>query len=78
MIRNGIVIFVEKVDFYLNQRLCIVKRMSNHVSKRRLQRIVDSLWTSKLRYGLQLWTEVRLERRSAKNSGGGNDTKSPK
>ncbi len=44
----------------LNQRLFMVKRMSNHVLKKRLQRIVDSLWTSKLRYGLQPCTEVRL------------------
>jgi hypothetical protein len=44
----------------LNQRLFMVKRMSNHVSKKRLQRIVDTLWTCKLRYGLQLCSEVRL------------------
>ncbi len=42
----------------LNQRLVVmVKRMS----QKRLQRIVDSLWTSKLRYGLQLCTEVTEE-----------------
>jgi len=33
----------------LNQRLFMVKIMSNHVSTKRPQRIVDSLWTSKLR-----------------------------
>jgi len=41
--------------------------MSNHVSKKRLQRIVDSLWTSKLRYGLQLCTEGRLTEDQPKN-----------
>ena len=44
----------------LNQRLFMVRRMSNHISKKKLRRVVDSLWTSKLRYGLQLCTEVRL------------------
>jgi hypothetical protein len=40
----------------LNQRLFMVKKMSNHISKNKLRKIVDSLWTSKLRYGLQLCT----------------------
>ena len=44
----------------LNQRLFMVRRLSNHISKKKLHKIVDSLWTSKLRYGLQLCTEVRL------------------
>jgi hypothetical protein len=44
----------------LNQRLFLVKRISNHISKNKLRKVVDSLWTSKLRYGLQLCTEVRL------------------
>ena len=44
----------------LNQRLFMVKRISNHISKNKLRKVVDSLWTSKLRYGLQLCTEVRL------------------
>ncbi len=38
----------------------MVKRMSNHISKNKLCKVVDSLWLSKLRYGLQLCTEVRL------------------
>jgi hypothetical protein len=44
----------------LNQRFFMVKRMSNHISKNKLCKVVDSLWLSKLRYGLQLCTEVRL------------------
>jgi hypothetical protein len=44
----------------LNQRLFIVKRISNHISKNKLRKVVESLRTSKLRYGLQLCTEVRL------------------
>jgi len=37
--------------------------------KKRLQCIVDSLWTSKLRYGLQLCTEARLTEDQPKNQG---------
>ena len=37
------------------------------VSKKNLHRIVDSLWTSKLRYGLQLCTEVRLTEEQPKS-----------
>jgi hypothetical protein len=51
----------------LNQRLFMVKRMSNHISKNKLRKIVDSLWTSKLRYGLQLCTEVRLTEEQPKS-----------
>jgi hypothetical protein len=45
----------------------MVRRMSNHISKKNLHRIVDSLWTSKLRYGLQLCTEVRLTEEQPKS-----------
>jgi hypothetical protein len=38
----------------------MVKRISNHISKNKLCKVVDSLWTSKLRYRLQICTEVRL------------------
>jgi hypothetical protein len=34
----------------LNQRLFIVKRISNHISKKKLCKVVDNLWTSKLSY----------------------------
>ncbi len=44
----------------LNQRLFMVKRISNHISKNKLCKVVDSLSTSKLRYGLQLCIKVRL------------------
>ena len=43
----------------LNQRLYLVRRLKNQVSKERLTKIVDSLWTSKARYGLQLFGQVR-------------------
>jgi hypothetical protein len=44
----------------------MVKRISNHISKKKLRKVVDSLWTSKLRYGLQLCTEVRLTEEQSK------------
>ena len=45
----------------LNQRTHLLRRLRNHISGTKLQKIVDSLWTSKLRNYLQLWTTVRLE-----------------
>ena len=38
----------------LNSRLFLIQRLKNAISKERLVRIVDSLYTSKVRYGLQL------------------------
>jgi hypothetical protein len=38
----------------------MVKIISNHIYKSKLHKVVDSLWTSKLRYGLQLCSKVRL------------------
>ena len=43
----------------LNSRLFIIKRISAAVSRNRLNKIVDSLYTSKLRYSLQLLGKVR-------------------
>jgi hypothetical protein len=45
----------------------MVKRISNHISKKKLRNLVESLWTSKLRYGLQLCTEVRLAEEQPKS-----------
>ena len=39
----------------LNQQTHLIKQLRNHICKEKLRKIVDSLWTSKLRYGLQLW-----------------------
>ena len=36
----------------LNQRTHLIRRLRNHINPEKLRRIVDSLWTSKLRYGL--------------------------
>ena len=39
----------------LNQRNFLIRRLSNHVDKHQMKKIADSIWTSKLRYGLQLY-----------------------
>ena len=44
----------------LSQRLFLIRRLKNQLSKERLTKIADSLWTSKARYGLQLYGQVRL------------------
>ena len=43
----------------LNARTFIVKRIANHVGKESIKKIVDSLYTSKLRYGLTLFGQVK-------------------
>ena len=51
----------------LNSRLFIIKRISAAISRDRLNRIVDSLYTSKLRYGLQLLGKVRTSDEDSTN-----------
>ena len=41
-------------------RLFLIKRFCNHISKDRLKRIADSLYMSKIRYGVQLYGNVRM------------------
>jgi hypothetical protein len=43
----------------LNQRLFTIRRLSNHIHLNKLKEIADSIWVSKLRYGLQLFSEGR-------------------
>ena len=45
----------------LNQRLFTIRRVANQVPNKQLKKLACSLWMSKLRYGLQLCTEVRLK-----------------
>jgi hypothetical protein len=33
--------------------------MQNHLSKEQIRKVAESIWTSKLKYGLQLYGEVR-------------------
>ena len=44
----------------INSRLYLIKRLSNSISKNRLKKIADSLYTSKIRYGVQLYGNVRM------------------
>ena len=43
----------------LNQRLYMLRRLNNFVSKQALSKIADSIFTSKVRYGLQLLGKIR-------------------
>ena len=43
----------------LSQRLFLLRRLSNSVNKKSLKKVADSLFTSKIRYGLQLLGKVR-------------------
>ena len=44
----------------LNQRLFTIRRLKNHVNNEALIRIRDSLFNSKIRYGVQLLGKVRM------------------
>ena len=44
----------------LNLRLYLLRRLAWSISNDRLRRIADSLYTSKIRYGVQLYGKVRL------------------
>ena len=43
----------------LRSRLYLLRRLSRAISSDRMKRISDSLYTSKIRYGLQLYGKVR-------------------
>ena len=43
----------------LNQRLYILRRLKNYVNRVALKKVADSLFVSKIRYGLQLLGKVR-------------------
>ena len=51
----------------LNTRLFLIKRLKNHIDRTQLRKVADSIWTSKLRYGLQLYDEVRRNAEDSKN-----------
>ena len=52
----------------LNSRLFTIKRLQKALSLDRLRKITDSIFTSKIRYGLQLYGNVRLEENDPKNA----------
>ena len=59
---------LHKLVTALDRRLYQIRRMAAKISKPGLRKISDSLWTSKLRYGLQLCTEVRSNEAQSKNT----------
>jgi hypothetical protein len=63
---------ISKLISSLNSRLYLVKRLSNYISKDRLKKIADSLYMSKLRYGIQLYGNVRVSRDDPENKQLGN------
>ena len=51
---------IKSLKTSLNQRLFVIRRVSNQIPRDKLMWVVHSLWVSKLRYGLQLWSKVRV------------------
>ena len=45
----------------LNSRLYLIKRLSNSIHMDKLKKISDSIYTSKIRYGIQLMGNVRTK-----------------
>ena len=52
----------------LNTRLYLLKRMKNKINLERLKKVADGIWSSKLRYGLQLYAKVRTNHQDPINS----------
>ena len=52
----------------LNKRLFAIRRVANHIPREKLKQLAHALWMSKLRYGLQLCTEVRILDTETKNA----------
>ena len=52
----------------LNSRLFLIRRLNNYIGKKRLMRVADSLYTSKIRYGIQLMGKVRTKTMDPTNS----------
>ena len=45
----------------LNQRLFVLRRLKNFVNNESLKKVADSIFTSKIRYGVQLYGNVRTK-----------------
>ena len=45
----------------LNSRLYIIRRLQSHLNKKAILKVVDGLFTSKLRYGIQLYGKARTK-----------------
>ena len=51
----------------LNQRLFLIRRLKNSINKEQLVKVANSIFMSKIRYGLQLLGTVRLKTQDPKN-----------
>ena len=52
----------------LNQRLFLLRRLKGQLNKKSLKKVADSLFTSKIRYGLQLLGKVRVTEKDPKQN----------
>ena len=51
----------------LNQRFFLLRRLKNKISKTQLTKVADSIFTSKIRYGVQLYGKVRFNEKDPEN-----------
>ena len=63
---QGWVTHVNSLKTTLNQRLFLIRRITQHLPRNKLINVVHCLWVSKLRYGLQLCTSVQLHHQEQK------------
>jgi hypothetical protein len=59
---------LHKLITALDRRPFQIRRMASKISSMGLKKISDIIWTSKLRYGLQLCTVVRTTETQSKNT----------
>ena len=52
----------------LNSRLFQIRRIKNHIPKSQLRKVIHSLWFSKVRYGMSIWSSPRTEESETINS----------
>ena len=57
---NGLIHSLNKITFSL-------RRIRNHIHKEEMVKVIQSLWMSKLRYGLQLCNQVRVRKEDPEN-----------
>ena len=59
---------VNKLITALDRRLFYMRRVAGKISNKGLKKVADSIWTSKMRYGLQLYQEVRTRPEQLKST----------
>ena len=61
-------IHFKKLKEALNYRLFQIRRISNQIPKEQLNKVVHSIWMSKLRYGLQISAHTRSKLEDKQNT----------